>query len=655
MSTAPEVNYSGPQLAEYFARVFAAPLSRPVKRSLTPLARKFGAPHKTKIARVLKDYNHKVKKSGHTPLTPWKIGDTLPSEQRLSLRGNIKKYQQSLQRGFDGAELLASESLAHYQEVRVPNLTNPIHPIFARERWQTRETLPKYQACEDIGDGSLGQWHAGNPVVWDMLKPCLQLASLMISNSHCWRWWDALMWADRETVDMADNTRAQMFCFRRRPDKDFVLERERTHMKFIELSQALKFRIYNGNAGVESLRPKGSTGPEAVTYYDFREDGPRICLSYLLLSPLARKDLTVAETLLTRWTVAETLIHECAHAMGQYKRHGHAWQVTDMSEAYFEDEVLDELGYSATYAMTNGFLVPIVPLPTRGVPTFGYFTRAWPDASDYSSSGLARGPLQEFADLYPVPIKWFEQVFQENFWDYQIRKFGVDALHYGPLTNGRRLPAFVDDLADYGWSLPLLSHEDDRPLTADMPGDLLARVKLENERRRTGRRVLAALLANKDQMDALKKAVHRERHVETQYDNVDLLTGDDNLSVSTEDIPILLSEFMLPADDDSESSDDDSLEALAHLDSGTFLPWPTVEYGIRYQEIRRFFLQNRYNLGLQGRKGPIPEVLLRDYCARLDPPMLISGIEFRQFMTSSHERRDLFWQVSLSMLIFGSC
>lgn len=183
------------------------------------------------------------------------------------------------------------------------DLKNPIHPLLTQDKWKSLETLPANRGCEDIGDSTLGQWHAHNPVVWELLKPCLQLASAMITNTHSWAWWDALIFAPRELVKTHKGI--EMACFRRRGE---TMYRERAAVKqaFIELSEYLQWRLMNGNAHVYSWMPNHEGVTHGVTLNDTFE-GHLIGIDYHLLIPLLRNDLTVS--LHAVWSSQRT--HNC--------------------------------------------------------------------------------------------------------------------------------------------------------------------------------------------------------------------------------------------------------------------------------------------------------------------------------------------------------
>ncbi|KAH7360492.1 hypothetical protein BKA65DRAFT_473640 [Rhexocercosporidium sp. MPI-PUGE-AT-0058] len=53
--------------------------------------------------------------------------------------------------------------------------------------------LRRHLAKYPLGGGRPGYWEGSNPIVWNAILPALRMASLFLSNSHFWPWWDALM------------------------------------------------------------------------------------------------------------------------------------------------------------------------------------------------------------------------------------------------------------------------------------------------------------------------------------------------------------------------------------------------------------------------------------------------------------------------------
>ena len=133
---------------------------------LTPFARKYSpAPGQ--------------QKSCLTPLSP----RTTYNQDTLL---QIEKYQQHMLSGYTTRELMDLDAYSN-RELNPSNLTNPIHQIMARDRWTLRDWPPLV-----VPGGSPllnnGYWYEGNDLVWEVMKPCLRLASRMCSHFHTHPW-----------------------------------------------------------------------------------------------------------------------------------------------------------------------------------------------------------------------------------------------------------------------------------------------------------------------------------------------------------------------------------------------------------------------------------------------------------------------------------
>lgn len=71
-----------------------------------------------------------------------------------------KEFQQEQLDGFDSNQLRAMDVVPVFnKEVKdIAGLDNPLHPIFDRRHWRTRETTPANRAHFKIGMGKRGYW-----------------------------------------------------------------------------------------------------------------------------------------------------------------------------------------------------------------------------------------------------------------------------------------------------------------------------------------------------------------------------------------------------------------------------------------------------------------------------------------------------------------
>jgi hypothetical protein len=120
-------------------------------------------------------------KSGFTPLSP--PGSAVQAQ--MSPRG-IRKFNQHevIQRQnltwFTSWELRDSGCWVD-GDVKLSDLSCPLHPIFARMNWLSGSAIP-------VGGGHSGTYEARNPVVWEVLQPALRLATLLLGHTANSRW-----------------------------------------------------------------------------------------------------------------------------------------------------------------------------------------------------------------------------------------------------------------------------------------------------------------------------------------------------------------------------------------------------------------------------------------------------------------------------------
>jgi hypothetical protein len=106
-------------------------------------------------------------KSGLTPTDP--LDPTVSLSPKSAQR---KKLQGFITRELQDAGCLEDSGVAPC------DLTVPVLPLLQRKNW-LESSIP-------IGDGYVGNWAGAHDDVWRILKPCLRIATLLISKSALW-------------------------------------------------------------------------------------------------------------------------------------------------------------------------------------------------------------------------------------------------------------------------------------------------------------------------------------------------------------------------------------------------------------------------------------------------------------------------------------
>jgi hypothetical protein len=137
----------------------AEPSRRPRPPQLTNLTRKHGHPYKK-----IKGMSHRILKytgkSGITPLSPFfpqNMQNRTPRSRKQMYQ--FYYYQQHRYQGFTAAELYGMEALSGLDvAVRSSNLTNSIHPMFGKDKWDTNTGLPRHLPFIPLFTGHDGLW-----------------------------------------------------------------------------------------------------------------------------------------------------------------------------------------------------------------------------------------------------------------------------------------------------------------------------------------------------------------------------------------------------------------------------------------------------------------------------------------------------------------
>ncbi|KUJ23693.1 uncharacterized protein LY89DRAFT_775959 [Mollisia scopiformis] len=378
-------------------------------------------------------------KSGLTPIyaNPYAGFDELVEEEVL------QQYQRDRFHTFTTEELEALESLAFQRPVEQPeNLDGlPIHDIFRRENWA--HPRPLNQGSWPIGlgtDESDGFWDVNNNDVWNILQPCLKLATVILTNHNTSPWWDAFLMGARRKVDQADVTAGK-------PGQDYYRFFRRTpadansddgirdiQERLFRMGSSIEFDIVCGCSEWSTGLPTTSMF-HGITVPKNWWHATKCCLDLYDIQPLLNKNMHPAERLLSQFSLASTILHELAHAL-----HAEMTSIDfKIPEPYFEDECLAELGFSMENALCGGMADKINDHTNAGgLPYAGFVLADWNTLhNEYRCEGNPTIAAKPSGWLYerisPVPVEYFQYFHDTGFWNYHVRGNGPTATHMGPL------------------------------------------------------------------------------------------------------------------------------------------------------------------------------------------------------------------------------
>ncbi|TGO62429.1 hypothetical protein BELL_1118g00020 [Botrytis elliptica] len=377
--------------------------------------------------------------SGLTPIVPHITRDGVGTVNASTLRR--EQQQRNAFYNFTAKQLLDLDAnITSTRSLKASDLNIPLLPCFVRDRWKTNG---EPHALGQLGPG---KWFAKNDVVWELLQPTLQLASMLLINIQN-DLYDTLLCGTRIPIDperipenLPEHATPEfvnaLFSTEPRgltPD-DPALQKSKKMLlhalssfvffKFIDVSETISF---NGctKCGLQRI----PDGPPLLHCH--------IILNHTNLEPLLRPDITASEKLAYQWRVAVTLTHECFHAMFNIsdfiraKKHKtlSTWNLG--SEPYYENHSIQECGFLMEQVALGGV--------TRGernpkgslYPTIALFWTEWPTVywASYTSNFMLKTPaLNPRYNFYPIPVTHFEDVHQMTFWLHTVRAFGTKML-----------------------------------------------------------------------------------------------------------------------------------------------------------------------------------------------------------------------------------
>ncbi|KAH7370195.1 hypothetical protein BKA65DRAFT_445034 [Rhexocercosporidium sp. MPI-PUGE-AT-0058] len=367
--------------------------------------------------------------------------------------------------GFSSRELGQLDCLPT-RELLPSTLPKFILPMLRIENWETVPVQPDFprDALYPMANGQ-GMWVASNPLIWPILEPVLILATKMLTSIYVLPWFDALLNAPREPIplsriELVDHGRDDLYSFRPRPAVQFSkptvtpIDRDKV---FALLQNRFKYTFGFMKPGENPTESEDATGAVAITITNddyIRYDPtpgklPRVFtwLDYSDFEHLLRSDLNSAEKMCIEWSIANTIAHEVMHAVQFF--HTDFQGKYGMPEHYFDTEALPEIGYSYEQAINLGSTERFLgkdrlQIPLADIPPLGFFlSRRYPTANhvdrmDTNGVILKNPGIDIYDEVFPIPITFYEDIQQENFWSVAVRRFGHGLLHYRSRKEGSR-------------------------------------------------------------------------------------------------------------------------------------------------------------------------------------------------------------------------
>lgn len=259
--------------------------------------------------------------SGVTPIT-FLEDSAAPTSFDLGNFRAREKYQRASLRTFSTWELEESGCLSK-SDAKPADFSHNIHPLLGRKRWERNYG-------DQIGDGTLGRWNAGNDLVWKALKPILLLTTRILQATPMWLWFDGMInseWTELDRTQFNDGgTNRPLYGFRSRKPED-ISDTDLTIKEiWTQLEEEKRVRYKLGPATTRTTDPKSKMHGHTMTRNLPAPDSHKpkdwiITFSYENLRPLLdTTNLTVADALKQQFFIVKILIHELTVGQSSLKQ-----------------------------------------------------------------------------------------------------------------------------------------------------------------------------------------------------------------------------------------------------------------------------------------------------------------------------------------------
>ncbi|RDW80443.1 hypothetical protein BP5796_05141 [Coleophoma crateriformis] len=364
------------------------------------------------------------------------------------------------------------------------NLTNPVLPFLEDENWETK----RYDEADmiafwpiDENDPSLGDWILANPRVKVHVQQSIQAASRLLVSPDMLAFLEELVLAEVYPVSL-DRIPPEHHDLQSRKGKELLLQaipkqnitlaeraEARRHLEiiFATMKERLTLGFYAGDRDPHSGDPI-DYGSYGLTFFtQSMELGGKFGVPYTdpkatkfwayfdfvnLISPLMRDDLLHSERLGIQWFLTIVIVHELMHAI--WKTHfwlmsparcvdgilGDVPEEGDTSwEVYWDQCPVSELGHHMEHVVFGGQAEPFL-LDRPGGP-LGYFMgQVYPTVMDSGQGYVLTSPSRFTTQIFwPLPVRHFERIFQEQFWNVGIASFGLEVMNTKYLSHGSRV------------------------------------------------------------------------------------------------------------------------------------------------------------------------------------------------------------------------
>lgn len=291
-------------------------------------------------------------------------------------------------------------------------LKNPIHPIFQKRNW--------HDPAQDA---------------WPQLQPALRLASKFVGEDEILAFWYHLVWGRQKMHDASREFGYSLERFSAEGPPLNTMQKQQISLWLRGFGEKQQSTFLGFKAGVRLGNSFRTAAKNIIVELEWK------FLEILRDHGSGKKILSKTQLLRVNLMIAVILLHELGHAV-------HMSSGGSRYEPYYDNHMLAEVGHAwACYAF-GGAITPI-RMPTKDEPNdVGGFWVATPP------SPWQRGPMSEPwpACCPPPPIlgdlpksatfwvlanEYIQRMQTEDFWEKDIKVYGVRALHVPPTDRNR--------------------------------------------------------------------------------------------------------------------------------------------------------------------------------------------------------------------------
>ena len=342
------------------------------------------------------------------------VADRKALEKYRRLLGHRKDAakRKAIKLGFDPVDLIKKQAVAFTDHVSDPicTLENEIHPIFR-----------------------LDNWHGCPDAIYEVLKPALQLSTLMLTSRATAHFWHTLIFGKREACEKTSKAYGQP-CFRIKDELPWSEDRDVAFKSFLNnQTDTVHFYFHHDPLPPETAYASMGLVKDykngLMRKINHKCHTSRICLHSDFYTTAKKLSLLryrePAMVLRFNIFLATCVTHEIAHFCEVSGPH-HEHPLLSEPEVFFGDNMWTESGIAFETKVFGG---RIHPLSSRIDCKFGLA------CLDY--------PLKELYDkddnvLYALPMDYILKLQQKETWQQDFSETGSE-IFFVPRTGGRSI------------------------------------------------------------------------------------------------------------------------------------------------------------------------------------------------------------------------